>query len=472
MARSIHTTHSTLSKLRKQKFATPEARAEAIGKAGAELWKKRRIKKMVKRERELSPPMAGTATGTIPIKYLDVRPHTHHGLTLADTRALLSRLPHAATEAISRIQFSLGKAYMEKFEEQKDHPRERDPLTGRPGEEYLPGAYSAPVLGTYYWDSGLIAIYAYVFDREKMTLPANIYETYLRIQTAKTLIHEIAHHHDYTQRVRRGRWLADREENTERYAESMEHRWAGEVVIPFLEQTYPAQVAEFLDWVEVQGGIRLPLDFFFGDPRTTGKNGMVRLVWSTHNAFAGWTMELAKCAGETEARLAFAWELHFADQYEKCLLVLDKVLGDSPGNIPAQECKADTLVHLEKYEAAMEIADWLMARNASNQCAWTTRADIFEAREDWLTLLETCRDWENAGATADSLKEIWKFRAVAFCALDRAGEMRDALDQLLALRVFKDAAAKERSRAFWLSNIHRRAGKPQPDEPSRLPKSH
>src|SRR5262249_25767415 len=163
------------------------------------------------------------------------------------------------------------------------------------------------------------------------------------------------HHHDHTNRVRRGRWLADRKENVEWYAEKMEHDWTQQMVVPYLAKTYPAEVQALLDFVEHQGGVRLPLGFFAGDSRSTLRNGLIRFTFTTSGAFEFWVTDLPKCTDLAASRLAFAWELHYADHYEECLRVLERVLSEQPDLYDALICKGDTLIHLERHDEAFAI---------------------------------------------------------------------------------------------------------------------
>jgi len=146
-------------------------------------------------------------------------------------------LPPAATEGITSIKLILGKEYIEKW--YSNEHEDRDPFTGRLSYEMLPGVYEGVCFGTYSPGSGQVALHAHVYDPAKLPLERNICELYLRLRALKTFVHEVAHHHDEIHRVRRGRWLADRKENFEWYAEKMEHEWTREVVIPYLEKLIP-----------------------------------------------------------------------------------------------------------------------------------------------------------------------------------------------------------------------------------------
>ena len=104
--------------------------------------------------------------------------------------------------------------------------------------------------------------------------------------------------------------MADRKENVEWYAEKMEHEWTRQFVLPYLEKAYASEMKELLDFVELRGGVRLPLGFFASDSRSTLRNGLIRFAFTTFGAFEFWVEKLPQCESLGGSRLAFAWELH------------------------------------------------------------------------------------------------------------------------------------------------------------------
>ena len=464
MSRSIHTTRRDIGELVKQDLSDPKAKAEALVEAMRQLKRKRRIKQQVSAERTLpAPPLTGTATATIPIEVLDEGPFVHHAASAEDIRAVLGALPKAAVEGITRIQLSLGKEYMD--ERTDDELGTRDPFTGRLSSTVFPGVYGGNFLGTY--RQGTIWIYAYVYDNARLPLPRPLCEVYLRLHALKTLAHEVAHYHDDTQRVRRGRWLADRKANAEWYAEKMEHAWTQEVVVPYILRTYPKEALALRRWVAHRGGLLLPMSFFSGDTRRTERNGLERLAFTTSSAFENWVEELPCCATLAESRLAFAWELHYADHYNQCLAVLDRLLHSLPTNVQALTCKADTLVHLERLNEAMECAESALRLAPTNADAWETRGDVFENRQDWNGLLANCSQWEAAGKLRrPALRELWMHRAIAHCALGHSSEMEACLQTRLGLARSQSEEVAKRSAIFLRKSVFRRAGQPIPEPQS------
>lgn len=178
------------------------------------------------------------------------------------------------------------------------------------------------------------------------------------------------------------------------------------------------------------GGLRLPLEFFVGDPRTTTRDGLTRLSCDGRTAFEGWVEELPKCADITASWLAFAWELHFADQYDSCMHVIGKILAKAPLHPEARECQADTLVHLEQLDEAWALASQLLHENGANSNAWRILARVHKARKEWLELLGVCDRWQSIEDSNNHSLNL--YRTVAFCALGRDAEMEAELDRFLS----------------------------------------
>lgn len=466
MSRSIHTTRRSLTELRRRTFASDDARREAISEAEFSLGRKRRIKRHVAHERHAAPATGvPTPAAAIPIVVAEEGPYLFHAAAPADVRAVLERLPANAVEGIAEIRVCLGREHMlERAAKTKPGP---DPHTGRPGWLLFPGVHCGAVLGTHFSTQGLITLYAYVIDAERLLAPRPIVELYLRLQALKTLMHEVAHFHDHVARVRRGRWLADRHENLERYAEKMEHVWTEEIVVPYLERRYAKECRAFRSWVRQRGGLALSLGFFSGDTRRTERNGLSRLMCPTSGAFEDWLAALPRCASRQDAHLALAWQLHYSDRYEQCLAILDTILGLDPAHVKARLCRADTLVHLERYAEALADADEVIRVAPAENDAWESRADVFEARKDWEALMETCRRWALVpNIPPGKRRELHRYRAIAQCARDDGAGMEASLAALFAAFRFKDAQSAERRMQFIRRSVFRRASRPLPSETS------
>ncbi len=460
MSRSIHTTRKTVSQLARKKFDSAKEKIETLDNAHRKLEKKRRIKRQVSAERHRSPPpVAGMDCSTIPIETHDASQYVHHGASLNDLRAILKMLPDAAKEGISSIKLVLGKEYLEEW---SDKYEERDPFTERLSSEILPGVYGGISYGTYSPSTARIALYAYVYDSDRLPIPQNICELYLRLCALKTFVHEVAHHHDEIHRVARGRWLADRKENFEWYAAKREHEWTRQIVIPYLEKTYSEDVKELLDFVEHKGGLRLPLEFFCGDSRSTLRNGLIRFSFSTDSAFESWVGELSKCADIVASRLAFAWELHYSDQYESCLQIVERLIAAGGSKLEVLICKADTLVHLEGFDEALSIAERILSSATAIGEAWEIRGNVFEHTENWTSLLANCDRWlASVDENSQSRFDAYQHLAIAHCALGNFKEMDRWIE------IWVNFGERKRKEQFVRRSVYRRAGRGLPPETAR-----
>lgn len=457
MSRSIHTTRSTFGRIAKTKFRSPEERAAALEQVREELRRKRRIKAGVATgRRSVEAPLAGTPVKTIPIKSIDERPFVHHAVPAEEVREVLGLLPAAATEGISEIRLTLGAQYMDE-REKVDVPR--DPLVGRPASQVFPHVYAGTILGTYWRATGRIFIYAYVYDVAKLPLPRELCEFYLKLHALGTLVHEVAHHHDFHCRRGRGRWLMDRRGKAEHYAEKMEFRWLREIVLPYLEQKYGPSIRELQTWVAVRGGAKVSLEYFVGENRHTGRDGVTRPVSSTAVAFEQWVERLADCRTVTESRFAFATTNYCADNYELCVQILDVILETEPCHEDALIWKASALRQLKRHEEGLAIVDRMLARQPDNTRARKGRGELLCAKKAWPTLLRNCERWEaDLAATSKDLFDALRLRAVACCAMGRKATLNELIERLVNFE------GRKPKRGFLIEWIYRNAGQPLPAE--------
>jgi hypothetical protein len=381
LSRSIHTTRRSLERLTRQKSSDPEARARALEKARNELRLKRLIKRQVREERRREPtPLAATPVETIPIEVEEASGHVFHALDEDDVRALLRAVPDAA-EGLSRVHLGSGALYIEQcIADIEGSWWERDPFTGRFGSEMMPGVYSAAVLGLYYPHDLSVHVHAFVLDPARFVLPRRACELFLRLSASGSLMHEIGHHHDFTRRRSRGRWLVDDVGNAdklERHADRRADDWTRDFVVPHLLRRYPDDVGELLDWLADRGGARLSLEEL-----PTG-----------YEAVRYWLGELVTNPGRREARYSLAEHLHLDNQFEPCMRALDGLLAEDPGDPESLTLRADTLVHLERPDEALAIAEALRERGIDTDEIWQVLCNALERLGEWTRLLEVCELW-------------------------------------------------------------------------------
>ncbi len=431
MARSIHTTRRSARRLQRTEFSDVEAKEKLLTKAEEELDRKRLIKRQVRSERKQpAPPLAGTPTETIPVEILDVGPYVHHGLTEEDVRAMLAQLPAQASEGISRIQLCLGTEYLKERRLAGKLPYgEPDPLTGRLGIKLCRGVFYPPKIGSYAPDTGRICVHAFVCDPALQPLPWPALVAYLKLLSLGGLLHQLAHHSDRRNRVGRGRWLADRAGAREQYAEAIEYAWVRELAIPHLERHYAAEVGELRRWIALHGGVELTLEFLAGDHRFTPKDGSVEISYPVHGDFADWLEDTDFSAQLNQQRLGLAEHLHYSDEYDLCLTIVERVLAEEPGNPVALTWKADTLTHLERHEEARALAQDLIREDRLNSKAWWSCVRAAEHEADWLGMLALSLEWSDViGLEHGDYRLSLLARAVALSRLGRLDEVEAVID--------------------------------------------
>jgi hypothetical protein len=386
ISRSYHTTRRKLKELVKSNFSDQNKKAKTFDKLKDELSTKRRVKKLVKNERRQSgKPLSPASIDSIPIRISDSSPYVHYPAGPDDLRELLRRLPASLTDGLKAVEFCLGKESQEITEEEWAAP-ERDPYTSRLGYESFTGVYHGDCLGVYYPNCGLIHLFAWVYDPK---IPyRRIIEFYLRLRMLMTFVHELGHHFDNTSRVARGRWRSDKKEKDEIYAENVEHNWAQEFVVPYLEQKYSGELSEFNSWIKERAGVSIPLKLIAGDPRSTGPGGTILTssLFSVSGALVDFVSAVIKNENPITTRIEFARDIHYFGEYEFPLAILKTVLDMDPANIEAIVLEGDIFIHQEKFDLARQRAETALQLEPENIDALEVLADAFEGLKQWETL--------------------------------------------------------------------------------------
>jgi tetratricopeptide (TPR) repeat protein len=456
MSRSIHESRKSWAQLRRFDFSDAEEKAAALQTAMRRLWKKRRVKNAVTKERNLeTPPMEPISAAMVPIRIDDSNSLIQHGASAEDVRSFLETMPPSVTQGISEIHLSLGREYMDERKDSEDI--DRDPYFGRLSREIFPGLYRPPILGTYASRNGLITIYAFVWDQTRLgMLPAFVPEFYLRLCSLSVLAHEVAHHHDHVNRTARGRWLSDRKETFEHYAEKMQWEWMRDFVIPYIERRYAQEWQEVKIWVQHHGGVTPTLEQLGGDPRYTTRDGCIRLATSTSEALEVLMKSVAENENRTHSRLEYAWSLHYADEYELCRQITESLMLEQPESIEVLSLHADTLEHMERFDEAVECVEKALALDATCENAWKTKAFLMADLKKWEVLVETCDHWINRLPNAKKAWLAYRRKAVGLCALGRFEEMETAI-------ALGYPRAPVDGRHHMRRLIYREAGMPIPD---------
>lgn len=398
MSRSIHMTSRQLQNLARTNYSDSARRRKLIQRAKQQLQQKHFIKHMVKLERRQAsdyeaPPRDADK---IPIVARDEGPFVHFPASIRDLREVMRRLPPGTLDGLREIVLCLGAEYQRS---EPDDPfalsPEFDPYVGRDGMEIVPGVFSGRYLGTYFFDSATIRLYAYVYD---LPIPQQkICELLLRVRMLATLVHEIAHHTEQRIQGTHGHWLAMPGDRSERYAKRLEYQWSRQIVAPYIEEAYPSEVEALQRWMQHHGGIVLPLLTLVEKPRTslfTAMGALESLIEAVEN---GQTLQ--------ETKLAFARDLRLAEYYGEALAIIAGLLTDDPDASEVQVFQTDLYVYLERYDDAERIAHKVLAANSADVDAWESLLDVYRALGRW-------RELEAAATQVLALYEadIWQAR--------------------------------------------------------------
>jgi hypothetical protein len=382
MSRSIHSTNKELREARVRSYRDDKIKATEVAEIEKELARKRRIKGTVVESRSTDEvENAGGVAAPIPIRILDKGPYILHPATLEDIEAIQRRLPAGVMEGLSEIVLGLGEHAQ--LEGEDAHIWDPDPITNRIGLETLPGFYKGWVWGTYQSSACRITLHAFVSDPAKPCLmPTTVY---FKLQILSTFVHEVAHHFDHTRRTARGRWLAYEQEKVEHFADHRQHEWTQTCVVPYLEEAYPQDVAELLQWLEVHGQIRFNLGELISDPRRV-------YVSTVERAVEELLKDVLQVTHRVETLFNFAVNLSIADLYERAQEVIDRILVEAPDHEDALELRANIWNFQENYAEAALLASRTVGRNPRHWHARTTLTRAYEGLEQWAKVIETATE--------------------------------------------------------------------------------
>jgi tetratricopeptide (TPR) repeat protein len=419
MSRSIHATRRELKRER-----NPERRE----RLKEQLWRKRRIKLGTRGHRSGDRAPRGAEIRP-PVLVLDQGPQIHYPASAADLEQLIARLPQGVLEGVGSIELSLGRDAQWPRRD-GDWIGEPDPLTRRHGFERLPGVFSGRCLGQYIHGPNRIRVFGLVSERRLGD--DSPWGLYLRLHMLATFVHEVAHHDDLM-RSARGRGRGETHEDHEIYAQRREHEWTSRFVLPYLEKTYPEDVAALVAWVEAHGGCKLPLALIAGNPRTSVRGGFL----TTDGVFGGVPEAVERLARDVAAgldrraaRVHFAREIHYGDRFALALDIVESVLQDHFADLEALSLKADVLEHLERYDEAEVVARTVLDRDPGSRDAWQTLSYVFENQKRWSELLVA------ADRSLELAESPWqttlhqRARARALIGLGETTRARAAIDEL------------------------------------------
>ncbi|GMA98259.1 hypothetical protein [Pelosinus sp. IPA-1] len=409
MSRSIHTTRKEFDLERKYQLSNDEIKEARINKLQDQLDTKRTIKREKRLTRKVEKVNIKNLEPIDPegllIKVMDEGEYIHYPVSKNDLVEVAKRLPMNAIAGIESITLSLGKEYQEE-EFEGFGEKSYDPYTGRIYSADGP-IYTPPILGVYRWSNNRIFLFAYVYDRHKLEL--DVVEPFFRLKMLRTFIHEVAHHDDNMRRSERGHCFGLNENRCENYAEAQETLWAETIVIPYLLETYPDEYDRLMSWIRVMGGVDISLKRLIGE--YSGRIGnFYRLGFTIDAAVDEMIRNAIKGESSREIMLGFAHDLHIGDHYDLCMEALEAILTRDPKDTEALGIKADTLIHLNKYDEAEIIAKKCLKIASSNMDALQALCDIQINRKNWVILkefsekgIEIATDWRRRRFFEDNL---------------------------------------------------------------------
>ncbi len=312
----------------------------------------------------------------MPIRVRDESDFVHYPASEEDVRSVLRALPQGVIDGLTGIELCLGERDQSRHgEEEWAPPLELDPYVGRQGYEILPGVFAGSVLGTYSPGQAKLRINAYVCRHDALDpIPVGFF---LRMGMLMTLVHEVAHHYDFSSRRGRGRWLSDARDKVEIYAEQVQHDWFSKYVVPCLRRRYPDQWQAFNRWVREKVGLELPVEVLLGDPRATSRGNGITLqaIFDTGQAFQEFLTTVQQGANLQKARLDFARDLHYAEHYEPALHIIDLLMRANRDNVDALVLQADIFNHMGRHEEALNISKQVLRREPRWATALETQVD-------------------------------------------------------------------------------------------------
>lgn len=382
MSRSIHTTRVKLNLERLYQFSNDELKKTGINKIQDELDTKKDIKRRKKLSRRSekvdSQLLEPVDPNGILINVLESSEYIHYPASKKDLIEVAKRLPINAIIGLDSITLCLGKIYQE---EEFDGFGEKnyDPYTERRCSGDGP-IYYPPILGIYRSSNSKIFIFAYVYDKQKLKL--DVIEPFLRLKMLMTFIHEVAHHDDNLRRSGQGRCFGLNESRCENYAEAQEALWAKMAVIPYLCEAYPEEYTRLLNWINKMGGADISLNSLIGE-YSDRIGGLYRLGFTIESAVDEMIKNVFKGKSNREVMLEFANDLHIGDHYDECMKSLEILLTKDSRDAEALGIKADTLIHLEKYDQAEITAKECLTIAPTNIDALRALCDVQRKRKNW-----------------------------------------------------------------------------------------
>lgn len=234
----------------------------------------------------------------------------------ADIKSIINELPSSMTFNLKQIKLTHNE-----FEK----------------NEILPGIWSSTILGTAFIGKNKINLYGYeIKESSNPFIDQMLF--YLKVNAMGTLIHELAHHYDFTlSYARKGRYRNTKELDIEEYAHHVERDFYLNEVCKYIEEKYYCENMKFKKWMVSIGCLPLELKYF--DP------GLMRNpdYYILSNLFWG----LYEGIDSIELNLTLANELYTLGEIEASEKYVNYILENQENNENAQKLKGKILLHGE-----------------------------------------------------------------------------------------------------------------------------
>lgn len=392
MSRSFHVTRRDLKRAGVKAGKGDLKAVEAYNELCKQYSRKHRAKRDAAEGRSGSVVLPVAVPRSIPIEIKDHSNYLHYPACAEDIYGLLNAMPQGLVDGLSRIILCLGKQHQSHPEEDFYSKPEADPYLGRLGYKVFAGIYRPRCLGVYLPNRNEIRLNGYVHKPSIADRP--IWDFYLRLHMLGTFIHELAHHYDFVSRIARGRWRWENRDKLEIYAETMAYQWVREYVIPFVKERYSHEYEQLNRWMMETLGLMPDLELLVGDCRSTAAKGRIYIsnIFDTSSAFEEFVQDVLSRKDLTLARIEFARELHFAENYDLALRILDKLLEKDRKNIDALGLYGDILVHQENYTEAVKYAQKGLQLDKRDVESYLVLCDSYEGLKDWKSVIKwaTC----------------------------------------------------------------------------------
>ena len=162
-------------------------------------------------------------------------------------------------------------------------------------------------------------------------------------------------------------------------------------MIPYLQQTYPAEVALLEDWMREHIGLVLPLRILAGDARIRAKkhgNYYWRNTFGgSADAFEEFVRAIDAEQDVTEARLDLAVGLHRAEELDYAQDIIASILAGRPDHVPTLVQKGWICREQKRYEEAHEALRRANQLEPANSKVWRELAHLYADTGAWVPAL-------------------------------------------------------------------------------------